>query len=140
MPNHENDDQIQSEVYPLVWAEDVGKIARWAVASLGLTECWRSPEGSGQVEHAELVWPGGRISLNVKRESSRKMGPAGIALRIDDRDRVQAIHEMAIAAGAEIAQGLEESRVAYSFTAVDPEGNQWWVNAETGFLDQLRKE
>ena len=50
------------------------------------------------------------------------------------------VHDIAKrhAAGASIIQGPEESVVAYSFTAVDPDGNQWWVNAETGFLDQLR--
>ena len=62
----------------------------------------------------------------------------GIALRVDNRDRVTATHARAQAAGATISQGPEESRVAYSFTAVDPDGNQWWVHAETGFLDQLR--
>ena len=41
--------------------------------------------------------------------------------------------------GANISQGLEESVVAYSFTATDPDGNEWWVNAETGMLDQLRE-
>ncbi|MFT5102109.1 MAG: hypothetical protein ACI9HY_004245, partial [Planctomycetaceae bacterium] len=30
--------------------------------------------------------------------------------------------------------------VAFSFTATDPDGNQWWVNAETGFLDRLRED
>ncbi len=42
------------------------------------------------------------------------------------------------AAGADITQGPEETRIAYSFTATDPDGNHWWVNAETGFLDRLR--
>ena len=44
----------------------------------------------------------------------------------------------AFAAGADITQGPEKSVVAYSFTATDPDGNQWWVNAKTGMLDQLR--
>ena len=76
--------------------------------------------------------------VNVRTAASRNMGPAGISLRIDDRDQVDAIHARARQAGARIVQGPEESRVAYSFTAVDPDGNQWWVNAETGFLDGLR--
>lgn len=51
---------------------------------------------------------------------------------------IDAILKRAREAGARISQGPERSRVAYSFTAVDPDGNQWWVNAETGFLDTLR--
>lgn len=127
-----------SEVFPLIWSDDVAAIADWAVTVLGLVEAWRAPGDSGRVEHAEVCWPGGRVSINARRGSFSAMGPAGIALRVDDRDRVTATHARAQAAGATISQGPEESRVAYSFTAVDPDGNQWWVHAETGFLDQLR--
>ena len=67
-----------------------------------------------------------------------KTGPRGISLRVDDRQFVEKTYEKAKAAGANITQGPEESRVAYSFTATDPDGNQWWVKAETGLLDELR--
>jgi len=131
--------QVISEVYPLVWSNDVGGIADWAVNTLGLSEAWRAVEDSGLVEHAELTWPGGRISLNIHHGGSQDMGPAGISLRVDDPERVQAVYKKAVSAGARIVQGPETTRVAYSFTAVDPEGNQWWVNAETGFLDEIRQ-
>jgi len=131
---------VTAEVFPLIWADDVGRIADWAVETLGLTESWRAAEDSGVVEHAELSWPGGRISLNIRHDSNRHMGPAGISLRIDDPERVKAVYAGAVRAGASIIQGPETTRIAYSFTAVDPEGNQWWVNAETGFLDELRQD
>ena len=67
------------------------------------------------------------------------MGPAGIALRMDDRARIDQAFETASANGAHILQPPGESTVSYSFTVVDPDGNQWWVNAETGFLDRLRQ-
>ena len=54
------------------------------------------------------------------------------------RDEVDALFARATGAGAHMARELEESVVAYSFTACDPDGNQWWVHAETGFLDELR--
>lgn len=129
-----------SEVFPLIWSSDVAAIADWAVRTLALTETWRANGESGAAEHSELAWPGGRISVNVAKDTTESMGPAGIALRVDDRNRVDEVHAQAVAAGAEIVQGPEESRVAYSFTAVDPDGNQWWVNAETGFLDELRAQ
>lgn len=128
-----------AEAYPLLWSRDVAAIVDWAVTALGLEESWRAPGESGAVEHAELLWPGGRVTVSWERGPYENMGPSGIALRIDDRARVDAIHARAVAAGANITQPLQESRVAYSFTATDPDGNQWWVNAETGFLDGLRK-
>jgi uncharacterized glyoxalase superfamily protein PhnB len=126
------------EVSPLLWSDDVEALVDWATQALGLQESWRAPGEDGRLEHAELRWTGGRISLNVRKAEHGGMGPAGISLRIDDQDRVDAIHRRALAAGADIVQGPELTRVAYSFTALDPDGNQWWVNAETGFLDQLR--
>ncbi len=127
-----------SEVFPLLWSDDVERLLEWAVGSLGLTESWRAP-GDRDLEHAEVLWPGGRISINVRTDSTRHMGPTGISLRVDDRERVDAVFSLAQAAGAHILMTPTESPVAYSFTAVDPDGNQWWVNAETGFLDELRQ-
>jgi len=66
-----------SEVFPLLWSEDVERIVDWAVNALGLTESWRAP-GKNGLEHAELLWPGGRISINIRNDSTRDMGPAGI--------------------------------------------------------------
>ena len=126
------------ELFPLLWSDDVEAIVDWAVKTLDLSESWRAPGEDGRLEHAELLWPGGRIGVNVKGRPYAGMGPSGISLRIDDRNRVEALHARARDAEAEILQPLAESRVAYSFTAVDPDGNQWWVNAETGFLDELR--
>lgn len=126
-----------AEVFPLVWTRNVPALAEWAVRTLGLTESWRAPpDAAGRVEHAELHWHRGKVSINFAEDG--RMGPAGISLRLDDREQVEAIHRRAVSAGANITQGPEETRIAYSFTATDPEGNQWWVNAETGFLDALR--
>ncbi len=131
-----------AEAFPLLWSDDPGAIADWAVAILGLSESWRATGDNGITEHVELHWHpdmgGGKISLNIKRDPYTAFGPSGISLRIDDRTTVVALHERAVAAGASIVQGPEESRIAYSFTTIDPDGNHWWVNAETGLLDQLR--
>ena len=127
-----------SEVFPLLWSDDVARILDWTVAALGLTESWRAP-GERGVEHAEVLWPGGKVGINIRSETTRDTGPSGISLRVDDRKQVEAVYALAQAAGAEILMPLTESPVAYSFTAVDPDGNHWWVNAETGFLDELRR-
>jgi uncharacterized glyoxalase superfamily protein PhnB len=128
-----------SEVFPLIWTDDVEGILNWCVSTLGLRESWRAP-GENGLEHAEVLWPGGRVSINIRSKTTREMGPSGISLRVDDREQVTALYERASAAGASILMELADSPVAYSFTAVDPDGNQWWVNAETGFLDELRDD
>lgn len=47
-------DTVTTEVFPLIWTQDVAALSDWAVAVLGLTESWRAPGESGEVEHAEL--------------------------------------------------------------------------------------
>lgn len=129
---------VEADVFPLLWSENVDALVDWAQAALGLEVAWTAPGKDGGLEHAEVLWPGGRVSINIRRDEFAHMGPSGIALRYDDRDRVDAVCKRARAAGAEIIQGPGESTIAYSFTAVDPDGNQWWINAETGMLDRLR--
>lgn len=128
--------ETHTEVFPLLWSKDVAAIGDWAVETLGLVESWRAPGEDGQIEHLELHWFNGKISVNIDKGFGA--GPSGISLRVDDREVVDQIYQRAVASGADITQGPEESPVAYSFTALDPDGNQWWVNAETGFLDELR--
>ena len=127
-----------SEVFPLLWVDNVDEIADWAMRSLGLTQSWRTPGANDDSEHAELLWPGGRVSINIKADAYAHTGPGGIALRVSDRDAVDAVYRKAKEAGAN-AEPPAESTIAYSFTAIDPAGNQWWVHAENGLLDQLRQ-
>lgn len=127
-----------AEVFPLLWTKDVGALADWAVDTLGMEESWRASGEAGRVEHAELHWRGGKVSINI--DTGMGMGPSGMSLRVDNRQVVHDMYARAKAAGAKVTQGPEASRVAYSFTAEDPDGNHWWVNAETGFLDELRKQ
>lgn len=135
-----NENEPVSEAFPLLWSDDVAVIIDWAVNGLGLTESWRAADEKGRLEHAEVLWYGNRIGVNVKAAQYAGMGPSGISLRTDSRERVEGAYARARQAGVEIVQELAESRVAYSFTVVDPDGNQWWVNAETGFLDELRAD
>ena len=135
MPN------AKDHVFPLLWSNDVAQLLSWATRSLGIQESWRaeSETANDVVEHAELIWPKGKISINIKSDSYADMGPCGIGLGVSNNAEVDRIHALAVAAKAEILQPLMASPVAYSFTARDPDGNQWWVHAETGMLDQLRQ-
>lgn len=129
-----------AEVFPLLWSDDVGKIADWAVATLSLYESWRAEGESGSVEHAELHWANSKVSINIRTQQYANMGPSGISLRVDDRARVDALYAQAQAVDADILVPLADSTISYSFTARDPDGNQWWVNAENGFLDKIKTQ
>ena len=130
------------EVIPLVFVPigEVGALADWAVNVLGLSESWRAPGDDGRMEHVELRWGEHKVSINRVDDRSRDRGPASIGLRIDIRAEVEAIYARAVAAAADIRQPLQESTIAYGFTVADPAGNDWWIHAENGFLDQLRAD
>lgn len=128
-----------SAVFPILWSNDVAKLIEWAVTVLGLQEDWRAANDAGVVEHAELTWPGGKVSVNIKADDYANMGPSGVGLRMPSNADVTRKHQLATDADAQFLQPLMETPVAYSFTALDPDGNQWWVHAETGMLDQLRQ-
>lgn len=126
------------EVISLIFSDQPAIIADWAIKHLGLRESWRASNDDGAVEHIELGWAQSRISINATREGQETTGKTSLGLRLDDDDNVRALYQQAIAFGAEIRMELTESPVALSFTLADPDGNEWWVNSETGFLDQLR--
>lgn len=131
------EDRKLAETFPLLSTKDVGAIADWAVNTLGLTESWRAEE-DGIVEHAELHWVNGKVSINV--ENGSRSGVMGVGLRLGSRSSVEAVYQRAKDNGCVFSRELAESVIAYSFTALDPDGNEWWIHMETGVLDQLRAE
>lgn len=129
------EDRKLAETFPLLSTKDVGAIADWAVNTLGLTESWRAEE-DGIVEHAELHWVNGKVSINV--ENGSRSGVMGVGLRLGSQSSVEAVYQRAKDNGCVFSRELAEGVIAYSFTALDPDGNEWWIHMETGVLDQLR--
>lgn len=82
-----------AEVFPLIWTKDVAALADWAVNTLGLAESWRAPGEGGQIEHAELHWFNGKVSINI--DKGMNTGPSGISLRIDNNDAVDEVLDRA---------------------------------------------
>ena len=72
-------------------------------------------------------------------ECQNSLGATGLGPRLGDNDRVSARYQQAVALGADVRMELTQSKVALSFTLADPYCNELWINAETGFLDQLRE-
>lgn len=128
------------EVIVLLNSDDPAALADWATKHLNLDESWRAANENGAVEHVELRWGQSRISINATREGQHITGKTSLGLRVDDEAVVRSLYQQVLDKDAELRMELTESRVALSFTVADLDGNEWWVNAETGFLDRLRED
>jgi len=84
-------------------------------------------EDEGVVAHAELKLGDAYIMLGQTRDENRERVPAGpssLYVVVSDPD---ALHDRAVAAGAEIVEGLTERDYgSREFAARDPAGNVWW--------------
>jgi uncharacterized glyoxalase superfamily protein PhnB len=84
-------------------------------------------EEDGAVGHAQLDWPeGGGVMLGDERPGDAVSQPPGAAAAYVVTAEPDAIHERAVAAGAEIVRPLGEQEYGTrDFTVRDPEGNIW---------------
>jgi len=120
-------------VWPTLRAHDARGLIRFLVDAFGFEEVVTygdQPDGSGDVVvHAQLAWPlGGGVMLGSVRGGSDDdwaltPGTAGTYTVTDDPD---ALHDRAVAAGAEVVQPLHDTDYgSRDFTVRDPEGNLW---------------
>jgi uncharacterized glyoxalase superfamily protein PhnB len=120
-------------VWPTLRARDARGLIRFLVDAFGFEEvvAWGDqPDGSGDVVvHAQLAWPaGGGIMLGSARGGdddpwALTPGSAGCYVVTDDPD---ALHDRAVAAGAEVFQPLHDTDYgSRDFAVRDPEGNRW---------------
>jgi uncharacterized glyoxalase superfamily protein PhnB len=84
-------------------------------------------EEGGKVGHAQLDWPeGGGVMLGDERPGDPLSQPPGGAAAYVVTAEPDAVHERAVAAGAEIVRPLEEQEYgSRDFSVRDPEGNIW---------------
>ncbi len=120
-------------VWPTLRARDARGLIRFLVEAFGFEETavyGDQPDGSGEVVvHAELAWPlGGGVMLGSARSGpddawALTPGTAGCYVVTDDPD---ALHDRAVAAGAEVLQPLDDTdHGSRDFAVRDPEGNRW---------------
>lgn len=117
-----------SDVFPTLRYKDAPGAIRFLTEAFGLTEHFVVPGEDGTIEHAQLAWGDGMVMLGSTTDGSDgrlafEAGPAWLYLVVDDPD---AHHARAVAAGAEIVDGLrDEDYGSRGYTARDPEGNLW---------------
>jgi uncharacterized glyoxalase superfamily protein PhnB len=84
-------------------------------------------QGPGEVQHAEVRFGDGWIMLGSVRDDGDKSSvPPGAGTAYVVVDDADALHERAVAAGAEIVRPLHDTDYgSRDFAARDPEGNVW---------------
>ncbi len=118
-----------ASVWPALRYADAPAAIRFLTDAFGFTQVLVVPgEGDDVVAHAELRWPrGGRIMLGSTAydegvHAHMQVAAGSVYLVTDEPD---ALFERAVAAGAEVVQGLLDEPHGRGFTVRDPEGNLW---------------
>ncbi len=113
-------------VWPTFRYRDARAALRLLVDAFGFEPDVVMPDDddAAPVEHAQLRWPlGGAVMLGSAGEGREATGPSTTYVVCDDPD---ALHERAVAAGAEIVMSLtEQDYGSREFAARDAEGNTW---------------
>lgn len=112
--------------YPVLRYRDARAAIDWLTEAFGFTEKEVHAGDDGTIAHAELHTGKGLIMLSSDSDEDDWGSHAGKGwtyLAVDDPD---ALHERAVAAGAEIIRPLEDTDYgSRDFSAKDLEGNRW---------------
>jgi len=112
-------------IYPTLRYNDAKAAIDFLTSAFGFTQEQVTSNDDGSVGHAELSWEAGVVMLGTRSDppGSYDTGRAVLYLPVDE---VDAHHDRAVAAGAEILSGLTDQPYgAREYSALDPEGNVW---------------
>jgi uncharacterized glyoxalase superfamily protein PhnB len=112
-------------IYPVIRFADCEAGIAFLVAAFGFTEHHVDRGPDGQIAHAELRFGDGFVMAGPGGggETVFDTGPQSIYVVADDID---ALHDRAVAAGAEIVYPLtDQDYGSRDFGARDPSGNVW---------------
>ncbi|QKW14695.1 VOC family protein [Verrucosispora sp. NA02020] len=130
------DSSVPPTVAPYIAYENPAKAIEWLVNTFGFTRLGVFDDGQGNVYHAELkIGDHGLIMINpangdLRLGEPRALGAAtaGTFLRVETDTEVDALHERAVAGGAEILLAPESKpHDSYEFTCQDPQGHVWTI-------------
>jgi uncharacterized glyoxalase superfamily protein PhnB len=122
-----SDNTPQPQVWPTLRARDARAVITFLVGAFGFEETVVYGEDD-HVDHAQLDWPeGGGIMLGtVKQDDPAQPGRPGAFTAYVVTANLDAVHDRAKAAGAEIISAPHETDYgSREFAARDPEGNRW---------------
>ncbi|MFI7599629.1 VOC family protein [Actinoplanes sp. NPDC049681] len=123
------------QVWPTLRARDARALIRFLVEAFGFEET--AVYGTGdRVDHAQLSWPeGGGVMLGSQRDDPDDqwpLQPGTFGAYVVTAD-VDAVHERALAAGAEIVRKPYDTDYgSHDLTVRDPEGNRWQFGTYRG--------
>jgi uncharacterized glyoxalase superfamily protein PhnB len=115
----ENRARAVRTVYPVLRYRDPRAAIDWLAKAFGFAEREVTTGPDGTVTHAELV-----IGTGIVMLGPGEPGGSGVYVAVDD---VDAHHDQAVSAGAEITMGLTDQPYgSREYAARDPEGNPWY--------------
>lgn len=127
------------QVWPSLRARDARALIDFYVAAFGFSETVAYADDAGRVVHAELAWPhGGGIMLGQAPAGDDEHWPlqpgtfGGYAV-VPDAAGVDALHDRATAAGAEVVRAPHDpGHDSWDCALRDPEGNHWQFGTYRG--------
>jgi uncharacterized glyoxalase superfamily protein PhnB len=119
-------------IYATFRYDDARAAITYLTGTLGFVEQHVSTADDGTIAHAELSFGDGVIMLGTRSGTPDTFdtGRAVVYLALDSAEAVDAHHDRAVAAGAEVVQELVDQPYGSREYAVrDPEGNIWSVGS-----------
>jgi uncharacterized glyoxalase superfamily protein PhnB len=119
-------------IYVTLRYDDARAAIAFLTGTLGFVEQFVSAADDGTVGHAELSFRDGVVMLGTRRGTSDMFdtGRAVVYLALDSAEAVDAHHDRAVAAGADVVHGLVDQPYGSREYAVrDHEGNIWSVGS-----------
>ena len=110
-------------IIPAIRYDDAPAAIDFLERAFGFEVNARHDGEDGRVDHAQLTHGSGMVMLGSSSGNQFDTAHTSIYVIVTDPD---ALHERAVAAGAEITMGLSDQDYgSREFTARDPEGNTW---------------
>jgi uncharacterized glyoxalase superfamily protein PhnB len=118
-------EQLAPSIYPVLRYADPAAAIQFLVDALGFSEYEVHKGPDGEIAHAELSFGNGMVMLGPSGGGEAVLDTGAQSIYVVAAD-VDALHDRAVAAGAEIVYPLtDQDYGSRDFSAKDPAGNVW---------------